>query len=354
MMGTNTDCMKVIDTMGTVTIKDIAQAAGVSHPTVSKALNNAPGVNPQTRERILELAEQMHYVPNIAAKRLANKANRSIGFIWPPTKGLFFYHLCNALQKEAKERGINVIISMSDPVQALHTFNEHFIDFVACWFPPDWIPTMEFMNERSLFQGSVVVLGGGRTEATHCFLIDRFHAVYRAVSYLAEMGHRNIAYLGGGERTEKLNGYIQAILDCKLNYSSNFIVAGADYYNDQLGQAAADSSQTLEQFSALWNSDNRPTALIAESQQASFELLRLANVFRLHVPEDLSVICYDDIPELNTFNSAITTCGPSCERLAREILDLYENPPEQGQYLTKTIAPELQQRQSVLPCGSKS
>ena len=79
--------------MANVTIKDIAIAAGVSHPTVSKALNNAPGVSDETRRKILKLAAQMNYTPNMAAKRLANKGNRSIGFIWPKAEGIFFYHL---------------------------------------------------------------------------------------------------------------------------------------------------------------------------------------------------------------------------------------------------------------------
>ena len=102
--------------MANVTIKDIAIAAGVSHPTVSKALNNAPGVSDETRRRILKLAAQMNYVPNMAARRLANKGNRSIGFIWPKAEGIFFYHLVNALQEEAGARGIDVLVSMSDSV----------------------------------------------------------------------------------------------------------------------------------------------------------------------------------------------------------------------------------------------
>ena len=81
----------------------------VSHPTVSKALNNAPGVSDETRRKILKLAAQMNYTPNMAAKRLANKGNRSIGFIWPKAEGIFFYHLANALQEEAGARGIDVV-----------------------------------------------------------------------------------------------------------------------------------------------------------------------------------------------------------------------------------------------------
>ena len=108
--------------MPNVTIKDIAQAAGVTHPTVSKALNNAPGVRAETRQRILELAEQMNYIPNVAAKRLAKQKNRSLGFIWPQIEGLFFYHLCSDLQREAVRRDIDVVVSMSEPSKALRTF----------------------------------------------------------------------------------------------------------------------------------------------------------------------------------------------------------------------------------------
>ncbi|MFQ9802123.1 MAG: hypothetical protein ACLR23_28070 [Clostridia bacterium] len=75
-----------------------------------------------------------------------------------------FLSFGECLQEEAGARGIDVVASMSDPVTALRTFREHFIDFVMCWFFPDWRPSLDFLKERERYPGQIVVVGGGSLE----------------------------------------------------------------------------------------------------------------------------------------------------------------------------------------------
>jgi len=309
--------------MPNVTIKDIAQAAGVSHPTVSKALNNSPGVSEDTRQRILELAKHMNYIPNIAAKRLANQKNRSIGFIWPQVEGLFFYHLCSVLQREAVRRDIDVVVSMSDPVKALRTFNEHFIDFTLAWFFPEWVPGVDFIKERELYTGEMMIVGGGRMERAHMTSIDRAKGIYDAVAYLSRIGHRKIAYIGEkGGKGEKSDGYIRGILDAGLpHHQSRFITVDTKYY----AGAAANRREMAEKFTSLWQSEHRPTALIIDSQDTAFGLINTLHELSVSIPGDLSVVSYDDIPELSIYQVPLTTCGPSIQDIVDSLLDSYED-----------------------------
>ena len=337
--------------MPNVTIKDIAQAAGVTHPTVSKALNNAPGVRPETRQRILELARQMNYVPNVAAKRLVKQKNRSMGFIWPQIEGLFFYHLCSSLQQEAVRRDINVVVSMSEPAKALRTFREHFIDFTLAWFFPDWVASTDFLKERGLYDGAFTIIGGGSMENAYRISIDREKGIADAVGYLSEIGHKKIAYIGA--QGPKSNGFIRGILDAGLrHHPSRLIALNTQYYDG----TNANRAEAAGKFEYLWNSSHRPTALIIDSQDTAFALINCIHELGISIPKDLSVISYDDIPELSIYQVPLTTCGPSIQDIVRTVLDLYEDYYQnrlENRSVCQTILPQLIVRDSTCPPWQK-
>lgn len=332
--------------MNNVTIKDIVAAAKVSHPTVSKALNGAPGVNPQTRERILALAKQMNYVPNIAAQRLSNKKNRGIGFIWPNLDGLFFYDLCNTLQKEARARNIDVLISMAEPAKALRTFDEHFIDFILCWFFAGWIPSAEFMKQKENYHGELTILGGGSLENTNQVSINRERGILEAMRYLAELGHKRVAFIG--MEGDKSTGYLKGLLQYGMEYHEDYLITASSFiYNDK--EYNLNYSQRFEK---IWHSQICPTALILDSQGTAFSMLAPLNQLGISIPKDLSVICYDDIPELSIYQVELTTCGPSSYELITIALNIYEQYFENGSLPEKKIEivnPKLIIRDSCLP-----
>jgi len=333
--------------MSDVTIKDIAAAAGVSHPTVSKALNHQPGVGEETRRKILELARQMNYVPNIAAKRLANRKNRSIGFVWPNADGLFFFHVCKTLQKEALRRKIDVVFTMTEPENALRMFREFFIDFALLWSGPAWIPSAEFTAARQRLGGELVIAGGGYAEGAHIASIDRAGGIYNAMKYLASLGHRRIAFLG--EESQKSMGYLKYMLEGGLEYHADYFMnVSSTFYRGM----RENREELVNKFTRLWQSPLRPTALILDSQDIAFGFLSVLNTLKISVPADLSLICYDDVPELSVYQVPLTTCGPNTGKLVENILSLFEdcysgnapNPPAR-----RSFVPELVVRESTKP-----
>ncbi|MEF3306047.1 LacI family DNA-binding transcriptional regulator [Paenibacillus sp. GYB003] len=320
-----------------VTIKDIAREAGVSHPTVSKALNGAPGVSEDIRKKIVAIAARMNYVPNLAAKRLVDRKTNSIGLIWPKIEGLFFYHLGMQIQKEAASRGLDVILSLAEPPEALRIFNEHFVDGIVFWCAPDWRPNAQFVKRRELFHGSMLLMGGGRMERTHYVGIDRKSGVYEAVRYLAGQGHRRLTFVGN--RSDKLTGFTQGLLELRLDYHDHYYV-----------QIDPGDSVTDDKLLPLLEAGGEgPTAFVVDSQTYAFELLKLFRKRKIKIPERYSLVVYDDIPEMERMEVPLTTVGPSIPRLAATALDILTGRDGRGEsrWAEVEIGCEMHIRKSV-------
>jgi LacI family transcriptional regulator len=319
-----------------VTIKDIAREAGVSHPTVSKALNGAPGVSVDIRKKIVAIAERLNYVPNLAAKRLVDRRTNSIGLIWPKLEGLFFYHLGLQIQKEAASRGIDVIMSLAEPPDAMRIFNEHFVDEIVFWCAPGWLPSVEFIKQREQFHGNMLLMGGGRMEETHYIGVNRKDASYEAVRYLAGQGHRKITFIGN--RSDKLTGFTQGLLEHRLDYHEHYFV-----------QIEAGDAVTEEKMAALLESPDRPTAFVVDSQTYAFELLQLFRKRKIRIPHDYSLVVYDDIPEMERMDVPLTTVGPSIVKLASTALDILTGVDGRGEgkWADVEIGCEMRIRKSV-------
>lgn len=325
-----------------VTIKDIAKVAGVTFATVSRALNNESGVSEQTRLKILKIAEDLNYVPNLAARRLTQRRSKCIGMIWPPQQGLFFYHLCNELQIEASRRGFSILSAFTEPEEAIKLLNQHFVDRILFWEGPDWIPSMEFYKSFEQFKGEILILGGGKLDKTHRISIDRKSGMMNAVEHLHGLGHRRIGFLG--KESDKLSGFTLGLLAHKLELHGDSIITLPEGSDDVIPD---------ERVIALLDRSNpdRPTAMIVDSQGVFFQFIRLIRGLNLQVPEDLSLIVYDHIPEMDrVLDNPITTVGPNVKQLVKKSLEILTREPsssEEEPWFDLVIQPELFIREST-------
>ncbi|MFC3773715.1 LacI family DNA-binding transcriptional regulator [Paenibacillus sp. GCM10012303] len=328
----------------TVTIKDIAKMAGVSHPTVSRALNDDPGVNEETRRKILRIAKQLNYVPNLAARRLAERKSNCIGMIWPAFESMFFYNLSKEIQREAGKKGMSVLLSLDEPVEAMRTLNQQFVDHVIYWAAPDWEAPTEFLKEKERFKGDMLLIGGGTVEDAHCLKIDRRQGIYEAVRHLAELGHSRIGFIG--QTTDKLVGFTQGIVDSRLDFRKDFLVSIGDSHS-------ADEPFDEKAVTDLLLGSGKPTAFVLDSQVTFFQLARMLRRHKIRVPEDLSLIVYDDVPELQLFEVPLSTIGPPLHVLAeRAIAMLTEKNAEDEEtpcWQVEEIKSELVVRRSATP-----
>lgn len=318
-----------------ITIKDIAKAAGVTYVTVSRALNDEPGVGEQTRQKIKALAEQMNYVPSLAAKKLVQRQANTVGLIWPKQKGIFFYDLSFALQQEAAQHGLQLLLSMASPEEAMRTFNQHYVDYVIYW-RPSWNPTFEFLQEKEKFRGQMLLLGGWKTERAHSIRIDRTGAFRSAVYHLAELGHHSIAFVGQAE-LDKYNGYMQGMAEQRLDYNVEHVLDPRAEEFDRL-------------FCEMMLSGNRPTAIVADCHGTLHSIAPLLRKLNLRIPEDASLVVYDDT-EQQYYDIPLTTVGPSIPELARRSFAILtaEKSGEDICWVDEQVKSQLTVRKSTIP-----
>ncbi|WP_271753041.1 LacI family DNA-binding transcriptional regulator [Cohnella sp. JJ-181] len=304
----------------TATIRDIAKAAGVSVATVSKVLNDYTTVSRATREKVLALVAEMQFRPNEAARSLVGRRSMTIGILL--TTGLsnpFFVHLLGGIDEALKERGYDLIYlaqlsahpeynfvqhCRSRNVEGVLAFGFQLGELDADKLVASGIPTLfidlNLTGERAGYVSS-----------------DNKEAVQGAVRYLHELGHRRIAYVAGlpgsyvGER--RLAGYREGMAAAGLIPRPDDIVVGD--FTQETGYRA------MRQLLAL---AERPTAVVCGSDKAAIGALQAAREAGVAVPDELSVVGFDDIDEARVVHPPLTTVRqdmPALGRLAVELLD---------------------------------
>lgn len=324
-----------------ITIKDIARVAGVSYSTVSKALNNSPLVKDDTKRKITDLAKEMGYEPNFAAQRLVSNQTKIIGLIWPTIERVVLSTLVTRISDKISQTPYSMILSV-DPIQAsLDTFRR---------FQVDGIILFEENTNDVIKPHTIPLLAYGVMEKDNSLypMVDPNHeqAMYEAVTYLSTLGHTKIAYIGDFSSTdpmqiEKYNGFNHAMDAYGLSVDKDHLIntAGLDWYD---GYSATSELLKLE---------NRPTAIVGGSYDISGGIVRGIKERKLHIPNDISVISYDNIPQMANMEIPLTCIGVPVEQLAtnivQSIIALVEK--EELSPQVNKMTPELVIRDSCAP-----
>jgi len=322
-----------------VTIKDIAKITGVSYSTVSKALNDSPLVKPSTKNRIHKVAREMGYEPNFAAQRLVSKQTKIIGLIWPTIERVVLSTLVTNISNEIRKTPYSMILSVEPIPASLDTFKRFQVDGIILFdenidtsIDPTTIP--------------LLVYGVAGKENNDHPIVDPNHeqAMLDAVKYLhSDLGHTKIAYIGEFSQTdrmqmEKLKGFKKAMKHFGLSIDNHFLIdtKGLDWYDG------------YNAVSKLLENSKHPTAIVGGSYDISGGVIRGIKEKKLQIPNDISIISYDNIPQMANMEIPITSIGVPVDQLAaeivRSIIELIENknlPPS-----IRKMAPKLNIRKS--------
>ncbi|QGH36539.1 LacI family DNA-binding transcriptional regulator [Gracilibacillus salitolerans] len=319
-----------------VTIKDIAKEANVSYSTVSKALNNSPLVKEVTKQKILRVAKEMGYEPNLAAKQLVRKKTEVVGLIWPTIERIVLATLVTNISKAFESTRYSMILSVDSTDTAMETFKKFQVDGMIVFAESE-----NMIPEENI---PLVAYGvSGKTKVTYP-IIDANHeqAMEKAVQYLYDLGHRHIAYVGlmntdDALQNEKVEGYQKAIKKIGLTEQS-IATDGLDWFD---GYLAVDDVLHVEK---------RPTAIIGSSYDISSGILRALQEKGLGVPDDISLISYDNIPQMETTEIPMTCIGVPVDELAEEIVQaIIERIESEEKDVIKKLHPSLTERQSAGP-----
>ncbi|WP_322801451.1 LacI family DNA-binding transcriptional regulator [Thermoflexus sp.] len=274
-----------------VSIKDIARKAGVSHSTVSRALRGSPLVNPRTAERIRRLAARMGYVPNAAARSLVTTRTSIIGLVITTLADPFLAEIVRGVEEVALEAGYRLFLATSnaDPeremaaVRALAESRVEGVIVASSRVGDLYLPHLEAL-------GVPIVLINNQREEPFIYSVasDSRQGAVEAVSYLVRLGHTRIAYIAGPptarSNRERLAGYQEAMAQAGLSVDPAWIVEG----NGRPEGGEWGIRRLLEV-------PRRPTAVFCYNDMTAIGALRAARAAGLRVPEDLSIIGFDDI-----------------------------------------------------------
>ncbi|MCK4392686.1 LacI family DNA-binding transcriptional regulator [Candidatus Bipolaricaulota bacterium] len=331
------------------TMRDVAKATGFSINTVSRALSHKPDVSEETREAIVEAATKMDYRPNKLARSLRSNKTYTIGVIVADIANPYFGALVKGVEKEARKRHYSVILLNTDEdyereTEAIQVVLEEHVDGIII------SPTQkEKETITNLLQlGIPFVLFGRRFSdlATNYVVTDDVHGGFLATEHLILLGHRQIAMINGplhiSSAKERFQGYREALERYGLKQDQPLVTAGAVTMED--GYEVAKS---------LLNQNPRPTAIFAFSDFVSFGVMKAIREAGLKVPEDISVVGYDDNQFASCSEIPLTTVRVPKEELGISAAKVLKEQLADNQPIKQVELPvDLIVRQSTSSCNT--
>ena len=328
------------------TIKDVADACGVSIATVSQVLSNGRRpVNGRTRERILQTADALDYRPSAIARGLARKRMNTIGLAFvhgdvpAHTNPFLMMVLDGVLSVCTRQRKSTMLCTINDWEAAEHLpeLSDGRCDGVLLLVPPSECALFGVLQQRKV--PFVLVNAQNRSEITSCVDVDNVRAAHQITDYMLDLGHRRIAFVHKQQEWiypfahERQEGYRQAMTARGL-------------YDPRLAGLSWDEAVALD-----FDARERPTALFCAYDEEALQLMKELQHRGIRIPEDISVVSFDDIPEsaisrpsLTTVRQPMTRIG---ERAAEMLLALIDGKADAGQQ--EFLPTELIVRESAAP-----
>ncbi len=292
-----------------VTIREIAQQSGVSLATVSRVLTNSRPVQPELRERVMEVARELGYVPNTAARALVKRRTDAIGVVVNNLHDPFFHDLIRGFEAGASETDYNVVFcsAMGREMQRKQRYVRYLsngvVDGIILYGSYDFDEALVRELHATGFPFFLIESSVEGVQ-TNNFLIDNEGGVYNAVRYLHRYGHRRIAYIAGRLEkrvcVERLNGYYKAMQDLCLEVPAEYV--------RYIEEDSSDGRALMAQFLAL-PAKVRPTAVLCYDDAVASHAIRCALEQGLRVPQDISIMGFDNqtIPPNGYKGPAITS-----------------------------------------------
>lgn len=295
-------------------IRDIAKLAGVSTATVSHVINNTRFVSEETRQKVIEAIERVGYTPNAHARNLASRNNHTIGLILSDISNPFFPDLVKSIQETASELGYDITMADTnyDPdrtVASVKRMLEQRVIGVA-------VMTSEMdkalVKRLATHEIAVVFLDVGQVGQFVSNIVVNYEKGIRAgVEHLLELGHWRIAYISGPLRLKSAQRRYIAFKKTMNKYESEPFIYEGDFKATGGQQAVA----------AMLQQHPRPTAIIAANDLMAMGAMRELRMNGLRVPEDVSVVGFDDILFAELTDPPLTTIALPRNEIGRAAVE---------------------------------
>ena len=316
-------------TAGPVTIEDVARAAGVSRQTVSRVINRSPSVKPAVRARVAAAIEELHYVPNLSARRMGGGRSYLILAVndrgrtlenWQAGRGNDWVdQMLYGGMTACEAHGYHMLFELIDTSPGIAP--RKLAEALSALRPDGVILTPPHSENAELVallaDRRIACATIGSRDHQHCVSVrmDEAGAAQEATRHLLGLGHRRIAFLAGssayGNSALRRDAF-DATMASDGGGSGGIVVRG-DFKFERAADVVGD----------LLQANDRPTAIISENDEMSFAVLHVANRLGLSVPGDLSLISFEDTPGVRFSVPPLTAIrqptaamiGQACEAL---------------------------------------
>jgi LacI family transcriptional regulator len=306
------------------TINDVAALARVSIKTVSRVMNGEAHVRPQMRERVMRAVEALKYRPNIAARSLAGSRSFLIGLFCEHPSPSYVAEALRGAMARCREAGYHILIEQlwGDKTtfrQQLETLLTAVKMDGVILLPPvcDRDDALEILDQRAV--PYVRIAPSGQLKRGPYVYMDDRKAAFDMTAHLVRLGHKKIGFIKGraghASSSWRHDGFQKALLAAGLKIKPHWIQPGD--YTMQSGMAAAE--QMLRQ-------KDRPTAIFASNDDMAFGVMAVAQRLKLKVPEELSVVGFDDAPIAQVVWPQLTTIRQPTMKMAVQAASLLIQP----------------------------
>jgi len=302
------------------TVKDIARKLHISVSTVSRALRNLPDVNPETKKNVHEMAEKLNYEPNYIAKSLINKRTNVIGVIVPLIASSVFSRILTAMHNTAHRHGFQLMVCQSNEsstqeselIKQLVSFKiDGLLISVSSETKND--EAFEILNKKEipyvLFDRILPINNVSKVT------VDEFQCVFTAIKHLNEIGCRRIAHIGGPPHLsiskDRINGYLAALNKYNMEIDDRLILHCNNFDEDPLVNVIK-----------LFSQKPYPDGIFTINDYTAVAAIKYLNKCGVRVPEEVSVIGFNNDPIAEVVEPTLTTIKLPCDEIGTIATDL--------------------------------
>jgi LacI family transcriptional regulator len=310
----------------TITIFEVASQAGVSNGTVSRVLNNDPHVKLETRERVIQTIQDLGYVVNRQARSLAGGRTQIIGILVPDLGTGYIGEIIQGIDSELQLAGYDLMLYTTHRTPFLEknyvaNLTQGMVDGLILVLPKNPEDYIDLLNAHHFPFVLVDHQGSGH----NCPAVGatNWQGAYHATEYLINLGHTRIGFITGsmdmGAAVDRLEGYKAALWASHIAFRANLVRESTFHQLDGYNSAME-----------LLNQEDPPTAIFASNDVMALGVMDAVRERGQRIPEDISVVGFDDIPQASIVHPALTTVRQPLKNMGsiatQMLLDLLKNP----------------------------
>lgn len=334
-----------------LTIKEIAEAAGVSKATVSRVLNDSNAVSEETRKKVLEIIKETNFRPNSVARSLSLKKSHLIGIILPDLSNPVFSKIIAGAESYIRNKDYSLLITATDfdidmKIEHINIMKDKGVDGLILVTDHG---SEEFHKTLVEFEKPIIMIGSDSSlPSIPTIKIDNYKASQDAVQYLIDIGHKKIGMIRGPlsdyhSGKQRFLGYRDK-LNCYGYYSEEFVKEGWYTFDD--GYSAMES---------FIKKGHLPTAIFCASDLLAIGAIKCCIENGINVPDEISFVGFDDVDIARMYNPSLTTIRQPFEEQGdlaiRIMIDMIENksiiPDDEDNRFTTSMKYQLIIREST-------